>query len=133
INLGDLRNTNDLPDGITVEFKVTTLSSHIGKTVLNKANIGYTNLLIDVDEEVETNEVTNKVIYKDPSLDSSKVAELETKADGNTDADNPEVGDTIRYTITTENTVEDSIVENLVITDDIPEGVTYVDESLEVD
>src|SRR5699024_8575623 len=70
---------------------------------------------------------------KDPELESNKSSTLEEKADGNTDADNPEVGDTIRYTITTQNTIEDSLVENLVITDEIPEGVTYVDESLEVD
>ncbi len=133
IELGDLPNTNDLPKGITVEFKVKTLSSHIGETVLNKAQIKYENLLVGQNEEVETNEVETPIISKDPELESTKSSTLETKADGNTDADNPEVGDTIRYTITTQNTIEDSLVENLVITDMIPEGLTYVIGSLEVD
>src|SRR5699024_3977146 len=107
IELGDLQNINDLPEGTTVEFKVKTLSTHIGESVLNQAQIKYTNLLVDTDEEVESNEVKNKIVYKDPVLDSTKSAELEEKADGNTDADNPEVGDTIRYTITTKNSIAD--------------------------
>ncbi|RST56900.1 DUF11 domain-containing protein, partial [Siminovitchia terrae] len=74
-----------------------------------------------------------KIYPREPKLDSKKSSKLEKKAEGNTDAKNPEVGDTIRYTITTKNTIEDSLVENLVITDTIPSGLSYVAGSLEVD
>src|SRR5690625_4800764 len=57
---------------------------------------------------------------------------IQEKGEGNTDAENVEVGDTLRYTITTRNTIEDSLVENLVIADEIPEGLTYLEGSLEV-
>src|SRR5690606_3643443 len=66
-NVGDLPNTNDLPDGITVQFKVKALSSHVGKTVANKAQVNYKNLLKDEDESLNSNEVTNNVIER-PNL-----------------------------------------------------------------
>jgi uncharacterized repeat protein (TIGR01451 family) len=43
-----------------------------------------------------------------------------------------EVGDTVVYTIQSRNTVEDSLLENLKITDVLPEGLTFVEGSLEV-
>ncbi|WP_269431745.1 isopeptide-forming domain-containing fimbrial protein, partial [Bacillus sp. JCM 19034] len=70
---------------------------------------------------------------KDPKLESEKVAELVEKAEGNTDTENAEVGDTLLYTIQTRNTIEDSLVKNLVIRDELPEGLEYVSGTLEVD
>src|SRR5690625_464835 len=90
-------------------------------------------MLTDEDHETPTNETETPVEYRDPELDSKKSAELEEKAVGNMDEDNPEVGDTLRYTITTSNVIEGSLVENLTIGDTIPEGLTYVDGSLKVD
>ena len=58
---------------------------------------------------------------------------MQKKADGNTDDKHPEVGDTLLYTIKTKNTIEDSLVENLVISDELPEGLAYVPDSLQVD
>ncbi|MFP7289227.1 isopeptide-forming domain-containing fimbrial protein, partial [Shouchella clausii] len=43
-----------------------------------------------------------------------------------------EVGDTVVYTIQSRNTVEDSLLENLKISDVLPEGLTFVEGSLEV-
>ncbi len=63
-HVGDLPNTNDLPDGITVQFKVKALSSHVGKTAANKAQVKYKNLLKDENEEISSNEVTNNVIER---------------------------------------------------------------------
>ncbi|MDY7224169.1 isopeptide-forming domain-containing fimbrial protein [Halalkalibacterium halodurans] len=132
IQLGDLPNTTDLPDGITVQFKVTALSSHIGESIVNQASVGYKNLLTGEDETTESNEVTTPVEYKAPELEAEKTATLLEKADGNTDEDNPEVGDTLLYTIQARNTIEDSLVENLVISDVIPAGLEYVPGTLRV-
>src|SRR5699024_3120866 len=83
-------------------------------------------------EDPEDPTTTIIVDPKDPQLESAKSSSIEEKAEGNTDVDNVEVGDTLRYAITTRNTIEDSLVENLVISDMIPEGLTYVEGSLEV-
>ncbi|PAE86720.1 isopeptide-forming domain-containing fimbrial protein, partial [Shouchella clausii] len=69
---------------------------------------------------------------KQPKTESEKSAELLAKADGNTDADNPEVGDTLKYTIQTRNTIKDSLITNLTIRDAIPEGLEYVPGTLKV-
>ncbi|MBD8006103.1 isopeptide-forming domain-containing fimbrial protein [Bacillus norwichensis] len=132
-NIGDLPNTNDLPDGVTVQFKVKALSDHAGKDVINKAQVKHKNLLTGKDEETETNETKTPIKYKDPVLKSEKSAVIKEKAEGNTDRDNPEVGDTLLYTIKTQNTNKDSLVKNLVISDEIPEGLEYVAGSLKVD
>ncbi|WP_062052611.1 DUF11 domain-containing protein [Bacillus sp. JCM 19034] len=62
IDLGDLPNTNDLPDGITVQFKVKALDTDSEREVTNKAQIVYDNLLGETTEVIETNEVTNTVL-----------------------------------------------------------------------
>ncbi len=132
-SIGDLPNTTELPDGVTVQFKVKTLSSHIGKDVVNQGKVKYKDLLTGDDKETDTNETKTPVKNSDPDLESEKSAQIETKAEGNTDQENPEVGDTLRYTIRTHNTIKDSIVENLVISDEIPAGLDYVKDSLTVD
>ncbi|WP_263707715.1 isopeptide-forming domain-containing fimbrial protein [Shouchella tritolerans] len=132
INLGDLPNTTELPDGVTVQFKVKTISDNGGEPIVNKATVGYKNLLTDEDGSTETNEVETPVQYNAPKTESEKSAELLEKADGNTDADNPEVGDTLKYTIQTRNTVENSLITNLTIRDAIPEGLEYVSGTLKV-
>src|SRR5690625_318457 len=123
-NFGDVKDT----EWRTITFEANVLAGQSGKEIENTAKV-------TIDENEDPEEPTTVVIIdpKDPKLKSTKSSTLETKADGNTDADNPEVGDTIRYTIQTKNTIEDSLIENLVITDEIPEGLTYVAGSLEVD
>ncbi|GIN87120.1 hypothetical protein J6TS2_35060 [Heyndrickxia sporothermodurans] len=133
INLGDLPNSINLLDGITVQFKVKALSSQAGKSAINKAQVKYKNLLKNEDEELETNEVTTPIKYKEPILKSEKSATIKEKGKENTDQDHPEVGDTLLYTIKTQNTVSDSLVKNLVISDKLPEGLEYVADSLKVD
>ncbi|GIN94131.1 cell surface protein [Siminovitchia terrae] len=112
----------------TVTFEATIKSGKSGKDIKNTAKV-----TVDEIEEPEEPTTTVKVDPKEPKLDSKKSSKLEKKAEGNTDAKNPEVGDTIRYTITTKNTIEDSLIEKLVITDTIPSGLSYVAGSLEVD
>src|SRR5690625_1716424 len=112
----------------TVTFAAVIESGQSGKEIENTAQITSNST-----EDPEDPTTTIIVDPKDPQLESAKSSSIEEKAEGNTDADNPEVGDTLRYTITTQNTIEDSLVENLDITDEIPEGLSYVEGSLEVD
>ncbi|PKJ58479.1 cell surface protein [Bacillus sp. SN32] len=133
ITLGNLPNTNNLPNGMTVQFKVKAKTGYAGKEISNKAQINYDSLLTNTSKKTESNEVTTPVVFKDPVLESKKTSAIKVKADGNQDADHPEVGDTLLYTIQTRNTVEDSQVKNLAISDTVPEGLDYVPGSLKVD
>ncbi|MFP3723474.1 isopeptide-forming domain-containing fimbrial protein, partial [Niallia circulans] len=133
VKLGDLPNTNDLPNGMTVQFKVKALVSETITQVKNKAQIDYKNLLTNEDKVVDSNEVTTPLTYKKPVLESKKSAAIKEKADGNTDSEHPEVGDTLTYTIQTQNTVSNSLVKNMTIKDKLPEGLEYVPGTLKVD
>ncbi|WP_062052604.1 isopeptide-forming domain-containing fimbrial protein [Bacillus sp. JCM 19034] len=126
VHLGDLPNSNDLPNGVTVQFKVKALVDDAIDEIINQAQIEYENLLTNEKVETETNETTTPLAYHDPVLESEKVAELVEKAEGNTDTENAEVGDTLLYTIQTRNTIEDSLVKNLIIRDEVPESLEYV-------
>ncbi|MGG1696752.1 isopeptide-forming domain-containing fimbrial protein [Bacillus zhangzhouensis] len=111
----------------TVTFEVTVNKGQAGKDIQNTANVTSGNTPPD-------EPTTNVEIYpRDPKLASEKSAVLQKKAEGNTDEKHPEVGDTLLYTIKTKNTIEDSLVENLVISDELPEGLSYVPNSLQVD
>ncbi|MBU5348719.1 isopeptide-forming domain-containing fimbrial protein, partial [Paenibacillus lautus] len=133
IQLGDLANTSQLADGVTVQFKVKVLASAANQQIKNKALISYGNLLTGDTEKKETNETTTPVRFNPPVLESNKSAVLQTKAAGNTDPDHPEPGDTLRYTIQARNTALNSFVSSLVISDDLPAGLQYVPGSLKVD
>ncbi|MBC5635351.1 DUF11 domain-containing protein [Ornithinibacillus sp. BX22] len=133
IELGDLPNTNDLPNGVTVQFKVKALVDDTVSEIINKAKINYDNLLTNESKTTESNETTTELAYQKPVLESQKTAEVFEKADGNTDLEHPEVGDILTYTIQTRNTVEDSLVKNLIIRDELPEGLEYVTGTLSVD
>ena len=68
-----------------------------------------------------------------PELEAEKSVEVLEKGEGNTDEEHAEVGDTLRYTIQARNTVSDSLVQSMVISDTIPEGLEYVPGTLKVD
>ncbi|OPD52621.1 isopeptide-forming domain-containing fimbrial protein, partial [Bacillus anthracis] len=125
VDLGDLPNTDILPDGVTVQFKVKVLSGYVNQQIKNKANVAYKNLLTNTDGTVETNEVVNTVIPKEANVESKKIAK-------NLQDKNTEVGDEIEYTIQMRNTVSDSLVKNAVIEDQLPEGLEYVPGTLQV-
>src|SRR5699024_1453464 len=59
-NIGDLPNTTNMPDGVTVQFKVITLNEHAGEVVVNEANVKHKNLLTDEDHETPTNETRSE-------------------------------------------------------------------------
>ncbi|WP_423778846.1 isopeptide-forming domain-containing fimbrial protein [Bacillus thuringiensis] len=125
VDLGDLPNTDILPDGVTVQFKVKVLSGYVNQQIKNKANVAYKNLLTNTDGTVDTNEVVNTVIVKEAKIESKKIAK-------NLQDKNTEVGDEIEYTIQMRNTVSDSLVKNAVIEDQLPEGLEYVPGTLQV-
>nr|WP_282067572.1 isopeptide-forming domain-containing fimbrial protein [Bacillus pumilus] len=111
----------------TVTFEVTVNKGQAGKDIQNTAKVTGGNTPPD-------DPTTNVEIYpRDPKLESEKSAVLQKKAKGNTDEKHPEVGDTLLYTIKTKNTIEDSLVNNLVISDQLPKGLKYVSGSLQID
>ncbi|PKR82399.1 isopeptide-forming domain-containing fimbrial protein, partial [Heyndrickxia camelliae] len=121
---GDVTDT----DWHTVEFQAKILSGQSEKNIENIASVSGGNL-----NQPDQPKTTVKVDPKAPKLESNKTATIEQKGDGNKDADHPEVGDTLLYTITTKNLESDSLVKNLVISDTLPEGLEYVSGSLKVD
>ncbi|WP_413287370.1 isopeptide-forming domain-containing fimbrial protein [Bacillus mojavensis] len=112
----------------TVTFQAKIEFGYAEKTIKNVATVDGGN--IDTPDKPGTD---IKVDAKDPKLESKKTASIKEKADGNKDADHPESGDTLLYTIQTRNTIEDSLVKNLVISDSLPEGLEYVSGTLKVD
>ncbi|WP_177206888.1 isopeptide-forming domain-containing fimbrial protein [Bacillus sp. 491mf] len=126
VKLGNLPNIKDTPEGFTVQFKVKVKSSNIGKTITNKAQIQYQDLLVKQQKQTETNKVVNDVTLRDSKLESEKIAKnLQNKS--------TEVGDEIEYTIRTRSTISDSLAKNVVIEDTLPEGLDYVPGTLQVD
>ncbi|WP_345382520.1 hypothetical protein, partial [Actinomycetospora straminea] len=89
----------------TVRFRATIDSGYAGETLENMAVVDGDN----IDEPSNPREEVT-VEPKEPVLEAEKTATLLEKADGNTDEANPEVGDTLLYTIQARNTIEDSLV-----------------------
>ncbi|MGN7043517.1 isopeptide-forming domain-containing fimbrial protein, partial [Bacillus safensis] len=122
-SFGDVKGT----DWHTVTFEVTVEKGQAGQDIQNTASVTGEN----TPPEEPTTET--KIYPRDPKLASEKSADIQKKAEGNTDKKTPQVGDTLLYTIKTKNLEEDSIVNNLVISDELPEGLQYVEGSLKVD
>ncbi|WP_042146583.1 isopeptide-forming domain-containing fimbrial protein, partial [Paucisalibacillus sp. EB02] len=112
----------------TVTFQAIIDSGQVGNTLQNIATVDGDNL--EVPDKPE-----NEIIVEPrvPALESNKTSTIAEKAEGNTDTDHAEVGDVLTYTIQTRNTIADSLIENLIISDIIPEGLVYVPDSLTVD
>ena len=93
-----------------------------GKKIENVATVDGGN--IDTPDKPKAEVTINP---KDPELESEKTA-----SNLDTEKESYEVGDTIVYTIKARNTVSDSIIEDFVISDELPAGLSFVDGSLEV-
>lgn len=111
-----------------LEFKAVIKSGQAGKDIQNTASIDGDN--IDQPDKPTT---TVNIYPREAMLESNKKSTIREKAAGNTNSAEPEVGDTLLYTIQTRNTITDSLVENLVISDSIPEGLEYVPGTLTLD
>jgi fimbrial isopeptide formation D2 family protein/uncharacterized repeat protein (TIGR01451 family)/LPXTG-motif cell wall-anchored protein len=112
----------------TLAFQVKILPGQAGKTIPNTALVTADN--IKVPDEPST---SVDVYPRAPVLESGKTATIQEKAAGNSDSGHAEVGDTLLYTIQTRNTIKDSLVEKLVISDEVPAELEYVPGTLTVD
>ena len=106
----------------TVTFEATIEPGFANKTVKNVATVGGGNI-----DDPEKPEHEVDVDPKEPKLESKKSAKNADES-----KDGYEVGDTVVYTIEARNTVEDSAVEDLTIIDQLPEGLAFVEGSLQV-
>ena len=101
----------------TVEFQVTVNDLNNGETIRNVATVTDSS-----GEENPTNETIH--IYIEPIIDGRKVSETANGLDYVVE------GEVITYTITASNTGD--LYKNITISDQIPEGTTFVPGSIKV-
>jgi fimbrial isopeptide formation D2 family protein len=107
----------------TVTFEATIEPGFMRtKQIKNVATVGGGNI-----DDPDKPEHEVDVDPKQPKLESKKSAKNADES-----KDGYEVGDTVVYTIEARNTVEDSVVEDLTIIDQLPEGLAFVEGSLQV-
>ncbi|WP_042143451.1 isopeptide-forming domain-containing fimbrial protein, partial [Paucisalibacillus sp. EB02] len=106
----------------TVTFQVVVGEGQASKDIINTAVVEGDN--VDTPDQPEH----ELLVYpRYPVLEAEKTA-VNVKEG----KENYEAGDTVHYTIKARNTVKDSVVEDLVISDVLPEGLTFVEGSIEV-
>ncbi|MGL9999313.1 isopeptide-forming domain-containing fimbrial protein [Enterococcus sp. DIV1444a] len=99
----------------SIRFKViVNEEAKAGETILNKAKVDDT---VNPPEEPEV-----------PVVPEAKAGKLTATKTVNTAK--PKLGEEIEYTISFRNTVENGILNKVVITDQLPKGLTYVKDSL---
>ncbi|NRC84122.1 isopeptide-forming domain-containing fimbrial protein [Enterococcus faecalis] len=99
----------------SIRFKViVNEEAKAGETILNKAKVDDT---VNPPEEPEVPVV--------PEAKEGKLAATKTVNNAK-----PKLGETIEYTISFRNTVENGVLNKVVITDQLPKGLTYVKDSL---
>ncbi|MFP7334686.1 isopeptide-forming domain-containing fimbrial protein, partial [Shouchella clausii] len=107
----------------TVTFEATIDPGYAGEKIENVALVEVPN----IDDPPEEPSTDIDVDPKQPKLESKKSAKNADES-----KNSYEVGDTVVYTIEARNTVEDSAVEDLTIIDQLPEGLAFVEGSLQV-
>ena len=105
----------------SIRFKViVNEEAKAGETILNKAKVDDT---VNPPEEPEV-----PITPEEPITPRTKEGKLTaTKTVNNA---KPKLGETIEYTISFRNTVENGVLNKVVITDQLPKGLTYVKDSL---
>ncbi|EGO5109221.1 DUF11 domain-containing protein [Enterococcus faecalis] len=105
----------------SIRFKViVNEEAKAGATILNKAKVDDT---VNPPEEPEV-----PITPEEPITPRTKEGKLTaTKTVNNA---KPKLGETIEYTISFRNTVENGVLNKVVITDQLPKGLTYVKDSL---
>ena len=99
----------------SIRFKViVNEEAKAGETILNKAKVDDT---VNPPEEPEVPVV--------PETNAGKLAATKTVNNAK-----PRLGETIEYTISFRNTIENGVLNKVVITDQLPKGLTYVKDSL---
>ncbi|EMY4795366.1 TPA: isopeptide-forming domain-containing fimbrial protein [Bacillus pacificus] len=122
--------TDKTPETI-VEFKAKLRGRKIESEIPNTAIVRGLDELTG--SKVEDN-ASNKVVVKvKPNLDV-KQGKLEAeKLAKNVNGETLNVGDKLEYTIKAKNSVTDSILKAVTVTDPLPEGVEYVPDTLKID
>ncbi|ASI77307.1 cell wall anchor protein [Bacillus cereus] len=122
--------TDKTPETI-VEFKAKLRGRKIESEIPNTAIVRGLDELTG--SKVEDN-ASNKVVVKvKPNLDV-KQGKLEAeKLAKNVNGETLNVGDKLEYTIKAKNSVTDSILKAVTVTDPLPEGVEYVPNTLKID
>ncbi|EGO9217654.1 DUF11 domain-containing protein, partial [Enterococcus faecalis] len=99
----------------SIRFKViVNEEAKAGETILNKAKVDDT---VNPPEEPEVPVV--------PETNAGKLTATKTVNNAK-----PKLGEAIEYTISFRNTVENGVLNKVVITDQLPKGLTYVKDSL---
>ncbi|RXX08452.1 isopeptide-forming domain-containing fimbrial protein, partial [Enterococcus faecalis] len=99
----------------SIRFKViVNEEAKAGETILNKAKVDDT---VNPPEEPEV-----------PVVPEAKAGKLTATKTVNTAK--PKLGEEIEYTISFRNTIENGVLNKVVITDQLPKGLTYVKDSL---
>ncbi|WP_255294508.1 isopeptide-forming domain-containing fimbrial protein [Bacillus cereus] len=122
--------TDKMPETI-VEFKAKVKAEKIESEIPNIA------VVQGVDEltgrKIEAND-SNKVVVKvKPDLDVKKGELTAVKLAKDVNGGTLKVGDKLEYTIKAKNSVNDSILQSVKVTDKLPEGVEYVPNTLKID
>ncbi|EKA3598793.1 DUF11 domain-containing protein [Enterococcus faecalis] len=105
----------------SIRFKViVNEEAKAGETILNKAKVDDT---VNPPEEPEVPITPEEPIT--PRIKEGKLTATKTVNNAK-----PKLGETIEYTISFRNTIENSVLNKVVITDQLPKGLTYVKDSL---
>ncbi|MCO5487201.1 isopeptide-forming domain-containing fimbrial protein [Enterococcus faecalis] len=105
----------------SIRFKViVNEEAKAGETILNKAKVGDG---INPPEEPEVPITPEEPIT--PRVKEGKLTATKTVNNAK-----PKLGETIEYTISFRNTIENGVLNKVVITDQLPKGLTYVKDSL---
>ncbi|HGZ5522906.1 TPA: isopeptide-forming domain-containing fimbrial protein [Enterococcus faecalis] len=104
-----------------IRFKVIiNEEAKAGETILNKAKVDDT---VNPPEEPEVPITPEEPIT--PRIKEGKLTATKTVNNAK-----PKLGETIEYTISFRNTIENGVLNKVVITDQLPKGLTYVKDSL---
>ncbi|MFF2970810.1 isopeptide-forming domain-containing fimbrial protein, partial [Enterococcus faecalis] len=105
----------------SIRFKgIVNEEAKAGETILNKAKVGDG---INPPEEPEVPITPEEPIT--PRVKEGKLTATKTVNNAK-----PKLGETIEYTISFRNTIENGVLNKVVITDQLPKGLTYVKDSL---
>ena len=105
----------------SIRFKViVNEEAKAGETILNKAKVDDT---VNPPEEPKVPITPEEPIT--PRIKEGKLTATKTVNNAK-----PKLGETIEYTISFRNTVENGVLNKVVITDQLPKGLTYVKDSL---
>ncbi|WP_167554727.1 isopeptide-forming domain-containing fimbrial protein [Carnobacterium divergens] len=119
INGGSYKDTTD---ETVYEFKAKINSTALpNQKIPNKANVKGTDVLTNVSLDADSEVVEVQV-------ESENIGKMETAKTVNNPS--PKIGDELEYSITFKNTIPNSVLNKVTVTDTLPKGLTYVEGSV---